>query len=117
MCIRLYIFDSKFGTKAPEMLDEYDIGTVNGRFDEDLSWCYGITLRDTGVVIGGSGIHMGLSNGARAIGYWVRADHTRCGYATEVAAALTYGAIVEANSRRNSRSSAVKRCAASRRSM
>jgi ribosomal-protein-serine acetyltransferase len=40
-------------------------------------------------VIGGSGLHRRRGPHGLEIGYWVHIDHTRSGYASEVAAALT----------------------------
>lgn len=42
-----------------------------------------------GELVGGAGLHRRLGPGAVEIGYWVRADRTRRGYATAAAAALT----------------------------
>jgi ribosomal-protein-serine acetyltransferase len=47
----------------------------------------GVFLADE--VVGGSGLHRRLGPHGLEIGYWVHIDHTRSGYATEVAAALT----------------------------
>ena len=41
------------------------------------------------MVLGGTGLHPRGGEGAREIGYWVRADQINKGYATEAAAALT----------------------------
>ena len=41
------------------------------------------------MVLGGTGLHPRGGEGAREIGYWIRADQVNKGYATEVAAALT----------------------------
>ncbi len=42
-----------------------------------------------GTPIGGTGLHRRIGPDGLEIGYWIHADHTRQGYATEVAAALT----------------------------
>ncbi|MGH9021089.1 MAG: GNAT family N-acetyltransferase [Acidimicrobiales bacterium] len=42
-----------------------------------------------GVVVGGCGLHANVGPDVLEIGYWVHVDHTRQGYATELAAALT----------------------------
>ena len=47
----------------------------------------GVFLADE--VIGGSGLHRRRGPHGLEIGYWVHIDHTRCGYASEVAAAMT----------------------------
>lgn len=60
---------------------------------------YGVFLRaepdapDTGpVVVGGTGLHRRLGPRGLEIGYWVHAHHTRRGYATEIARAVTHAA-------------------------
>jgi RimJ/RimL family protein N-acetyltransferase len=40
-------------------------------------------------VIGGSGLHPRIGAGGLEIGYWIRVDRTRMGFATEAARALT----------------------------
>lgn len=45
-----------------------------------------------GVVVGSSGLHRRRGPGVLEIGYWVRADHTRKGIATELSSALTTAA-------------------------
>ena len=45
-----------------------------------------------GVVVGSTGFHRRRGPGALEIGYWVHSDHTRKGYATEIAASLTSAA-------------------------
>jgi RimJ/RimL family protein N-acetyltransferase len=59
------------------------------RFDLGQELFYGIFDRDERMAIGGTGTHVRIGAGAREIGYWVRADCTRQGFATESAAALT----------------------------
>ena len=48
---------------------------------------YGVFL--DGAIVGGSGFHQRIGPGAIEIGYWVHADHTRRGFASEATAALT----------------------------
>ena len=48
---------------------------------------YGVFL--DGRVVGGTGLHGRIGRGGLEIGYWVTAEHTRQGIATEVARALT----------------------------
>ena len=57
------------------------------RAGEDFT--FGIFSRDDASVIGGCGLHRRVGEGALEIGYWVRADQTRRGFATEAARALT----------------------------
>jgi RimJ/RimL family protein N-acetyltransferase len=59
----------------------------------DISWCppesYGFGLFDAGEVVGGFGLHDRRGPGILEIGYWIRTDRTRRGYATAAARALT----------------------------
>jgi ribosomal-protein-serine acetyltransferase len=50
-----------------------------------------------GVVVGSSGLHRRRGSGILEIGYWVRADHTRMGIATEISSALTTAAFTVAH--------------------
>lgn len=58
-------------------------------FDQDRDFIYGIFSPDETAVIGGTGLHPRVGEGAREIGYWIHAAHVSQGYATEAAAALT----------------------------
>jgi RimJ/RimL family protein N-acetyltransferase len=60
-----------------------------GQFDLGEDFVYGIFDRDEDRVLGGTGLHVRIGPHAREIGYWIRADATRRGYATEATAALT----------------------------
>jgi RimJ/RimL family protein N-acetyltransferase len=60
-----------------------------GEFDLGHDFAYGIFSRHETHVLGGSGLHMRLGEGAREIGYWIHKDHINQGLATEVTAALT----------------------------
>lgn len=60
-----------------------------GNFDLDVDFIYGIFNADESHVLGGTGLHTRLGPGALEIGYWIHADHTGQGLATEVAGALT----------------------------
>jgi RimJ/RimL family protein N-acetyltransferase len=59
-------------------------------FDRDEAYFYGVWQR--GEVAGGAGLHRRVGDSALEIGYWIRADRTRRGLATEAAAALTRAA-------------------------
>jgi RimJ/RimL family protein N-acetyltransferase len=59
------------------------------RFDADQDYFYGILDPDETEVLGGTGLHTRIGEGAREIGYWIHVRHVGRGYATEVAAALT----------------------------
>jgi RimJ/RimL family protein N-acetyltransferase len=58
-------------------------------FDRDESWVMGVFAPDESRVLGGTGLHRRVGPGGLEIGYWIRADATRQGYAMELAAALT----------------------------
>jgi RimJ/RimL family protein N-acetyltransferase len=60
-----------------------------GNFDLGQDFVYGIFSPDETRVLGGSGLHTRVGEGAFEIGYWVRLDAVRQGIATTVAAALT----------------------------
>lgn len=60
-----------------------------GEFDLGQQFVYGVFDRDEERVLGGSGLHTRVGPGALEIGYWIHADHTNKGLATELAAALT----------------------------
>src|SRR5262245_60995348 len=46
-----------------------------GQFDLGHDFVYGIFSHDETQVLGGSGLHMRLGEGAREIGYWIHRDH------------------------------------------
>jgi RimJ/RimL family protein N-acetyltransferase len=58
-------------------------------FDRDEDYVYGIFDRNTGTVIGGTGLHLRVGPKAAEIGFWIRHDRTGAGLAFEAAAALT----------------------------
>lgn len=60
-----------------------------GRFDLSQDFAYGIFDSANQQLLGCTGLHTRSSPGALEIGYWLRADCTGRGLATEVAAALT----------------------------
>jgi RimJ/RimL family protein N-acetyltransferase len=60
-----------------------------GRFDLGEDFVYGVFPPDENGVIGGSGLHTRAGEGAREIGYWIRASAVGHGYARETTAALT----------------------------
>jgi RimJ/RimL family protein N-acetyltransferase len=59
------------------------------RFDAGQDFTYGIFDPAERRVLGGSGLHTRLGEGAREIGYWIDQDFINQGLATEVTAALT----------------------------
>jgi RimJ/RimL family protein N-acetyltransferase len=60
-----------------------------GAFDLGQDFVYGIFAADEGAVLGGTGLHRRVGEGAVEIGYWIRASRVGEGLATEAAAALT----------------------------
>jgi len=59
-----------------------------GRFDLGQDFVYGIFDRAEREVLGGTGLHARVGDGAREIGYWIASRHQGQGFATECAAAL-----------------------------
>lgn len=60
-----------------------------GQFDLDQDFIYGILNQNETQVLGGTGLHTRVGEGAREIGYWIHVDYINQGYATEVVTALT----------------------------
>ena len=63
--------------------------TFRGRFDLGESFVYAVFNRDETQVLGGTGLHTRIGEGALEIGYWIRASHINKGLATESSASLT----------------------------
>jgi RimJ/RimL family protein N-acetyltransferase len=61
-------------------------------FDRDEYWNYALVEKSTGEVVGSAGLHVKDDPVSREIGYWVRSDRTRRGYATSAATALSEAA-------------------------
>ena len=62
---------------------------VHGNFDLGIDFGYLIFNLSEAILLGGTGLHTRLGQGAREIGYWIHKDYINQGYATEVSAALT----------------------------
>ena len=75
----------------PTTLDERValLRRFRGAFDLGQDFVYGLFELDGETVVGGSGLHTRLDDDALEIGYWIRADATGRGLATEATAALT----------------------------
>ena len=58
-------------------------------FREGRDFAYGIFAADESVALGSAGLHPRIGAGGLEIGYWVRADRVRQGFATEAARGLT----------------------------
>jgi RimJ/RimL family protein N-acetyltransferase len=63
--------------------------TFRGQFDLGQNFVYGMFSPDGTEVVGGTGLHPRVGEGAVEIGYWVRASRAGSGFGTEAAAALT----------------------------
>jgi RimJ/RimL family protein N-acetyltransferase len=77
--------------REPEPVDEW-VGRLRrfrARFDLGEDFIYGIFDRDETEVVGGTGLHARVGPDAFEIGYWIRANRGRQGFATETTAALT----------------------------
>jgi RimJ/RimL family protein N-acetyltransferase len=75
----------------PKTLDENveKIRRFRGQFDLGEAFVYGLFTSDESEVVGGSGLHRRVGEGAFEIGYWIRTSRAGQGLATEVTAALT----------------------------
>lgn len=75
----------------PETLDAKIARMRNfrGQFDMGLDYLFGIFDKTETILIGSTGLHTRVGEGAREIGYWIHVDHINKGYATEASAALT----------------------------
>lgn len=65
------------------------IRVQRAKFDRGEDFVFGVFSSDERRVIGGTGLHTRVGEGALEIGYWIHADEINRGYATEVSAALT----------------------------
>jgi RimJ/RimL family protein N-acetyltransferase len=63
--------------------------SFRGQFDLGQNFVFGMLSSDEAEVVGGTGLHPRVGDGALEIGYWVRASRAGQGFATEAAAALT----------------------------
>jgi RimJ/RimL family protein N-acetyltransferase len=77
--------------EEPEALDTvYErLRWFRGRFDLGEEFVLGVFTQDESRVVGGTGLHRRVGDEALEIGYWVAADATGQGLATELTAALT----------------------------
>jgi RimJ/RimL family protein N-acetyltransferase len=74
----------------PTVEDELAVLTTGtAAFDADEEWAYMLYELETGELVGGAALHRRVGPGAVEIGYWVRSDRTKRGYATSAARALT----------------------------
>jgi RimJ/RimL family protein N-acetyltransferase len=77
--------------RAPETLTEIvdKLRLFRSWFDAGEDFLFGAFDRQTGEVLGGTGLHPRVGKGGIEIGYWIHAAHVRKGLATEMAGALT----------------------------
>jgi len=75
----------------PEALDTvYErLRGFRGRYDLGEDFVMGVFSPDDSRVLGGTGLHTRLGEGALEIGYWIAADAVGQGYATELSGVLT----------------------------
>ena len=66
--------------------------TFRGRFDLGQDFVYGAFEPDETRVLGGCGLHPRSGPGTLEIGYWIRADSLRQGYARELTSMLAVAA-------------------------
>jgi RimJ/RimL family protein N-acetyltransferase len=61
----------------PESLDDkvQRLRSFRAKFDLDRDYVYGIFDSDEKVVLGGTGLHKRIGEGAREIGYWIHQHH------------------------------------------
>jgi RimJ/RimL family protein N-acetyltransferase len=64
-----------------------------GAFDSDEDYAYGVFERDESRQLGGTGLHARGGPASLEIGYFIRADALRRGFATELTAVLTRVAV------------------------
>lgn len=67
-----------------ELIELWDV-----RFRQNIDYPLGIFDRQTGRVIGGTGLHPRGRNDCTEVGYWVRVDEQGRGYIKEAAIAMT----------------------------
>ena len=80
-----------WAAREPQSLDAKVtlLRRMRADFDRDEDFVYGIFDAAESEVVGGTGLHPRVGEGGLEIGYWIRAERTHQGYATEVAGALT----------------------------
>ena len=79
---------------------EERIARFQREFVSGVDRSYGIFNAEETEILGGIGLHPGEFPGTLELGYWLRADQTGQGLATEAAAALTRAAFAELGAKR-----------------
>jgi RimJ/RimL family protein N-acetyltransferase len=79
----------------PQPLEEKAklLAAFRASFDAGDDFAYAVFDRSESELVGSTGLHPRVGPGGLEIGYWVRAERTRQGIATEVSGALTRVAI------------------------
>ena len=79
-----------WSTRHPISLEQTiaDVRGFRRKFDGDEDFAYGAFDRPESEILGGGGLHLRSGPGGLEIGYWMRAERTGQGFATELAAAL-----------------------------
>lgn len=82
-----------WAARAPtlEEQDQYVRGALP-QWDSGDGFQYWLREKASGELVGGAGLHRRIGQRGLEIGYWVRADRARRGYATAAARALTAAA-------------------------
>ena len=77
--------------QEPETLqDKVDrLRKYRGQFDLGIEYIFGVFSKDEKVLIGSTGLHTRIGEGAREIGYWINVNYIRQGFALETVRALT----------------------------
>ena len=77
--------------EEPQPLEEKVqlLGRFRGASISARTSCTGSSPADETEVIGGTGLHTRVGEGAFEIGYWIRESQVRAGFATESTAAVT----------------------------
>ncbi|HUZ85173.1 MAG TPA: GNAT family N-acetyltransferase [Gaiellales bacterium] len=73
----------------PEVVKVHKLRRFRGQFDLGENFVYGVFDREESRVLGGTGLHPWVGDGALEIGYWVRQDAQGFGLISESTAALT----------------------------
>lgn len=87
---RAHLGEFMLWAKKEETVDEEiaKLRRFRAAFNQNTDFIMGV-FEKSGAIVGGTGIHPRVGPGGLEIGYWIAADRTRRGYATELAAALT----------------------------
>lgn len=81
----------KWAEHEPEPIEKKveRITKMRNDFTEKEDYTLGIFCKEKDILLGSTGLHNRVGEGAREIGYWIRANAINKGYATEISKALT----------------------------